>query len=159
MSQFLGEFYVKIDAKGRVRLPGKIIQQLGADAGQGFVINRGIEKCLNLYPKSVWDQLSAKVKQLNQYVKKNRDFIRYFYRGASEVNIDASDRILISKQLTEYIGASKEIVLFAVNDHIEIWSVEKYHETMDTEPEDFSALAEDVMGDQPPRVGSAKTDD
>ena len=83
---------------------------------------------------------------MNGYVRKNREFIRYFYRGASEVALDSSDRVLITKRLLEYAGIDKEAVLFAVNDHIEIWSKETYYAQMDTEPEDFSDLAEEVMG-------------
>ncbi|MEO1517787.1 MAG: division/cell wall cluster transcriptional repressor MraZ [Bacteroidota bacterium] len=150
MPQLLGEYECKIDSKGRMRMPSQLIRQLGSEGTQTFVVNRGIEKCLNLYPKTVWDQLSAKVNSLNTYVKKNREFIRYFYRGASELSLDGSDRLLISKRLLEYAGVGKDVVLFAVNDHIEIWASDQYDSQMETEPEDFSGLAEEVMGGQDP---------
>ena len=146
MPQLLGEYECKIDAKGRMRMPSPLIRQLGSEGAHTFVINRGIEKCLTLYPKSIWDKIIQKVNQLNTYVKKNRDFIRYFYRGATEVALDSSDRVLLSKRLMEYADIEKEVILFAVNDRIEIWSKSKFDGMMDEEPADFSDLAEDVMG-------------
>ena len=147
MPQLLGEFECKIDAKGRMRLPSSLIKQLGAEGTPSFVINRGVEKCLMMYPKNVWDVLSAKVKKLNQYVKKNREFVRYFYKGATELSPDSSDRVLLSKRLLEYAGIDKEAILFAIDDRIEVWAKEKYDNLMEAEPENFSDLAEEVMGD------------
>ena len=147
MPQLLGEFECKIDAKGRMRLPTSLIKQLGVESTHEFVINRGVEKCLMMYPKNVWAVLSAKVKRLNQYVKKNREFVRYFYKGASELVPDSSDRVLLSKRLLEYAGIEKEAILFAIDDRIEVWAKEKYDNLMDAEPENFSDLAEEVMGD------------
>ncbi len=147
MPQLLGEFECKIDAKGRMRLPTSLIKQLGTESTHKFVINRGVEKCLMMYPKNVWDVLSAKVKRLNQYVKKNREFVRYFYKGATELVPDSSDRVLLTKRLLEYAGIEKDAILFAIDDRIEVWAKEKYDNLMDAEPENFSDLAEEVMGD------------
>lgn len=146
MPELLGEYECKIDAKGRMRIPSPLIRQLGSEGTHTFVINRGIEKCLTLYPKSVWDKIRQKVSRLNTYIKKNRDFIRYFYRGASEVALDSSDRILLSKRLTEYAGIGSVAILFAVNDRIEIWAKDDFDNVWNEEPEDFSNLAEEVMG-------------
>jgi MraZ protein len=145
MLELLGEFECKIDAKGRMRLPSSLLKQLG-DGQHAFVVNRGVERCLTLYPKSVWDVLSARVKKLNPYVAKNRKFIRYFYRGATELSPDSSDRVLLTKNLLEYAGIEKDAILFAINDRVEIWSKASYHGAIDEEPEDFSELAESVMG-------------
>jgi transcriptional regulator MraZ len=147
MPQLLGEFECKIDVKGRMRLPTSLIKQLGTEGTHKFVINRGVEKCLMMYPKNVWDVLSAKVKKLNQYVKKNREFVRYFYKGATELATDGSDRVLLPKRLLEYAGIGKEAILFAIDDRVEVWAKEIYDNMMETEPENFSDLAEEVMGD------------
>ena len=152
MLQLLGEFECKIDNKGRMRLPSSLIRQLGTEGTHTFVINRGLEKHLVIYPKKVWDVLVQKVNALNPYVKKNREFIRYFFRGATEVTIDGTDRILLTKRLLEYAGIEKNAILFAVNNKIEIWAKDKYDNNMDQEPENFSDLAEDVMGGSPPDI-------
>lgn len=158
MQQLLGEYDCKIDAKGRMRMPASLLKQLESEDTNLFVINRGVEHCLTLYPKNVWEVISAKVNKLNQYIKKNRDFVRYFYRGATEVTPDSADRILLTKRLQEYAGIEKEVILLAINDRIEIWSKDGYEKMLAEEPDDFSDLAEDVWGNEGP-TGTPDTDD
>ena len=146
MTNFIGEFDCKLDAKGRLMLPSGLRKQLSPEANESFVINRGFEQCLVLYPKNDWDRISAEVNQLNQYVKKNRDFIRYFYRGATELGIDGTGRILLPKRLQEYGAIDREVVLFAYSDRIEVWNKKTYEGLLTDEPEDFAKLAEEVMG-------------
>ncbi|MBX2877996.1 MAG: division/cell wall cluster transcriptional repressor MraZ [Saprospiraceae bacterium] len=146
MKQLLGEYECKIDAKGRMRMPSGLINQLGEGEKHRFVINRGFEKCLMLYPEAVWQQISEEVNALNLYNKKNRDFVRYFYRGAQELLIDSADRILIPKRLLEYSGIEKDLILSAYNGRIEIWAKDEYDTMLDQEPTDFSDLADDVLG-------------
>ena len=146
IKQLLGEYECKIDAKGRMRMPSGLISQLGEGEKRSFVINRGFEKCLMLYPEAVWQQISAEVNALNLYNKKNRDFVRYFYRGAQELLQDSADRILIPKRLLEYAGIEKDLILSAYNGRIEIWAKDEYDTMLDQEPTDFSDLADDVLG-------------
>ena len=146
MIQFLGEYSCKIDAKGRLRLPSPLLKQLGDLAKDGFVLNRGFEKCLVLYPRQAWDSISKDIQKLNQYVKKNRDFVRYFFRGASELELDSNSRLLFPKTLLDYAQVDKELVLFAYFDKIEVWSKESYEGLLNDEPTDFDDLAEEVMG-------------
>ena len=146
MIQFLGEYNCKIDAKGRLRLPAQLLKQLGAEAAEGFVLNRVFEQCLVLYPRQAWDLISSDIQKLNQYVKKNRDFVRYFFRGATELDLDSNSRLLFPRTLLDYASVNKELVLFAYFDKIEIWSKESYEALMNDEPTDFDSLAEEVMG-------------
>lgn len=143
--QLIGEFECSIDTKGRIKLPSALIKQLG-DASLHFTINRGFEKCLILYPKLVWDEIIKEVNLLNLYNKKNRDFVRYFYRGATELEADNAERILLNKSLMDYAGIEKDVVLFAYKDRIEIWAQQEYDSVLTEEPEDFSDLAEEVLG-------------
>lgn len=144
--QLLGEYECKIDAKGRMRLPSGLINQLGERENHNFVVNRGFEKHLMLYPEEVWEKITEEINQLNPYNKKNRAFQRYFYRGANMITMDSADRILVSKRLLEYADIDKDVVLSAYNDRIEIWAKEEYERVLNEEPEDFSDLAEDVLG-------------
>lgn len=146
MPQLLGEYECKLDAKGRMRMPAQLIKQLEEEGEIVFVINRGYEKNLMLYPKKVWDRISKEINGLNTYNKKNLQFIRYFYRGAQEVALDGADRLLISRKLLDYGGIDKDVVIFAYNDRMELWSKEEYDKILDEEPEDFLSLAEEVMG-------------
>ena len=146
MTQFLGEYECKLDAKGRMLLPMGLRKQVHPDALEKFVLNRGFESCLAMYPMNEWQAISAEINQLNQFVKKNREFARYFYRGATEMELDATGRLLLPKRLLEYAGVDKDVILSAWSNKIEIWSPEKFEELLKDEPHDFAALAEEVMG-------------
>jgi MraZ protein len=141
MANFIGEFDCKLDAKGRLMLPSGLRKQLDPAAQERFVLNRGFEKCLVLYPKNEWEGISSEVNKLNQYVKKNREFIRYFYRGASELELDNTGRLLLPKRLLDYAGAEKEVVLFAYSNRIEVWDKKTYEGLLTDEPDDFADLA------------------
>lgn len=154
MANFIGEFDCKLDAKGRLMLPSGLRKQLDPAAQERFVLNRGFEKCLVLYPKNEWEGISAEVNKLNQYVKKNREFIRYFYRGASELELDTTGRILLPKRLLDYAGAEKEVVLFAYSNRIEVWDKNTYENLLTDEPDDFADLAEEVMGGNQNNAGN-----
>jgi MraZ protein len=150
MNQLLGEYPCKIDPKGRLRLPSGLLEQLPQEEQDHFVINRGLEKCLMLYPKKVWDEKSAQVNQLNDFDLQARLFKRAFYRGATPLKRDGADRLNIPNQLLEWAGvADGEVVLAAVNDKIEIWSASEYEAQLGGEL-DMAQLAQRVMGDNKP---------
>lgn len=146
MQRLTGEYDVKLDSKGRFRLPSQLIRQLGGGDNHVFVVNRGFEKHLTMYPKAVWDELTAKLDKLSLFKANQRKFVRYFYRGASEMSLDSSDRILLPKGLQEYAGIDRELVLFAYKDRIELWAKAEYGDMIGDEPDDFSEFAEDVTG-------------
>ena len=81
MIVFLGEYEVTFDAKGRFLLPVGIKKQLPEEADDRFVIARGFEKCLTLYPKKNWDPIMAELIKVNDYKAENREFLRYFTMG------------------------------------------------------------------------------
>lgn len=146
MSYLLGEYECKLDTKARFVLPAGIKKQLGRDDQERFVVNRGFENNLTLYPESEWKKIAHEINSLNLYNKKNREFVRYFFRGATELSVDSANRLLLPKSLIDYASIEKEIVLFAYGQRIEIWAKNVYDEMMGSEPDDFSSLAEEVMG-------------
>lgn len=146
MSHFLGEFDCKLDAKGRMMIPSSLKKQLPEAEREGLVINRGFEKHLVIYTKKEWDSITEELSKLNAYEKKSRDFIRYFTRGATELSLDAANRILLPKALMEYAGITGEVVLSCVLNKIEVWAKDAYDNQLDSEPENFANLAEEVMG-------------
>ncbi len=149
MFRITGEFQGTIDEKGRIKLPAGIVKQL-TDQGIAlhFVVNRGFEKCLMIYPKIVWDLKATEVDKLNVYDPLQRQFARYFYRGATSVTADTAERILIPKNLIEHASIQKEIVLFAYQNQVELWDEKLYHEELAKEPAQFSDLAAKVFGGQ-----------
>lgn len=127
-------------------MPTGLRKQLSPEAKEKFVLNRGFENCLALYPLDEWQKISAEINQLNMYVKKNREFARYFYRGATEMELDATGRLLLPKRMLEYAAIDKELILSAWSNKIEVWAKDKFESLLNDEPEDFAKLAEDVMG-------------
>ncbi len=149
--QLIGEYPVALDDKGRMRLPTALLRQLGENldgeaASYEFVVNRGFEKCLTLYPKPVWDAIAAKLSRLNRFNDRNRAFLRSFYLGAYPIATDSADRILLQKPLMDYADLSKAAVLVAMDDRIEIWSPEAHAQVAAMDSNLFADLANDVMG-------------
>lgn len=148
MPHFLGEFECKLDAKGRMMIPANLRKQLPEAEREGLVINRGFEKHLVVYPRKEWDLILDDLSKLNQYEKKNRDFVRYFTRGATEIVPDAAGRVLFPKALLEYAGIGTDVVLTGNLNKIEVWAQSAYDQQLDNEPENFAKLAEEVMGNK-----------
>lgn len=143
-----GEYECKIDAKGRLRLPTSLIRQLPHNGILEFAINRGFEKHLMMYPKDVWGRKTNKINQLNIYNTKERQAIRYFYRGASMIHVDSSDRILVPSALVSYAGLEKEVVLFAYHEQIELWDKKAYDEMLSRQPDSFDEIADSIFGNK-----------
>ncbi|CAM4397125.1 MraZ protein [Pedobacter westerhofensis] len=148
MVQLLGEFDCKLDAKGRMMVPSGLKKQLPNVDQEGLVVNRGFEKHLVIYPKKVWEDIVEELSKLNQFEKKTREFIRFFTRGATELTMDSAGRVNLPKSLLEYAGIDAEVVLACQFNKIELWSKSAYDNFMDSEPEDFANLAEEVMGNK-----------
>ncbi len=146
MIGFIGEFEATLDTKGRFLLPAGLKKQLPDKEGVSFVINRGFEKCLSLYPIKNWEPLFADISKLNDFDPKVREFRRYFLNGATIVEPDSAGRLLVPPNLKEHAGVEKDIVLVSAVNKIEIWDSKKYRQLFESfSPEAFSSLAKDVM--------------
>ncbi len=148
MLNLLGEYEATIDSKGRFLVPGSLKKQL-PDGESRLVISRGFEKCLTLYPMASWEPLVARIRQLNDFDPKVREFKRLFLGGATEVELDSAGRLLLPPQLKEFAGLTKDITLAADLDKINIWDSSKYKQFFeDFSPDTFSNLAAEVMVDK-----------
>ena len=115
---------------------------------EGFVIKRAVfQPCLELYPMQEWNLMMEKINKLNKFKKKNNDFIRRFTAGVKIVEFDATGRILIPKNLCEFAGIKKQVVMTASVNIIEIWDKDRYEKAIDDATVDFAKLAEEVMSD------------
>jgi MraZ protein len=147
MAGLVGEFECKLDAKGRFLFPAGLRKQLDATALEVFMVNKGFENCLTLYPMNEWEKVSARLSKLNLFKPKNRMFYRLFHQGAKQLTLDKAGRILIPAALMERIGLKKDVMLTAYNDRIELWDRAEYFALMDENMTDFSDLANEVMGE------------
>jgi MraZ protein len=148
MSYLTGEFECKLDNKGRMMIPAGLKKKLPEADGEGLVINRGFKKYLVIYTKQEWDKKLDELNKLNQYENKNIEFIRYFTRGATELTLDAAGRVNLPQLLLDYAGIKNEVVLTCQLTKIEVWDKAAHRAMIESEPENFAELAEEVMGDK-----------
>jgi MraZ protein len=133
----IGEYQHAVDVKNRMIVPSKLRE----DLGNKFVITKGLDGCLYIYPLSEWKKLEEKLKTLPLTNKDARAFVRFFFAGACEVEMDKQGRGLIPQNLKEYAGIEKEIVSIGVLTRVEIWSKEKWIEYNDSNV-DYESIAE-----------------
>jgi len=148
----IGEFEVSLDSKGRFRIPGALLKDLGGSDGLEFVINQGYYNNLVLYPKMVWDKVVKDLDgQLNEFNPDHRRFRMLFQRGANKVSPDSADRVLLPKRLQSYAEGEKQLILHAQTDRIDIWTEANYDALLEGTPDSPVAnLAAKIFGGSEP---------
>lgn len=146
--QLMGEYECRLDPKNRLRLPSELLRMIGEREGLSFVINRGFERCLTLYPHTVWEQISKEVNELSQFDPDSREMSRLFLRGATPLEMDSADRILLPKRLQEWAGIEKDVVLVGIINRVEIWGKDQYDDYLNASTNNLSDLAKKVMGNR-----------
>ncbi len=147
MTSFIGEYTCKLDAKGRVLFPSGFKKQLGGGSAEKFVIRKSdFEPCLELFPEEEWGRTVQMIREkTNPFNKNHARLLRAIFRGAAELEMDTSNRILIPKRLLDVISAGKDLVLLGKDDRIEVWNVDDYSKTALSDA-DFEKMVEDVLG-------------
>jgi len=137
---FMGQYQHSLDPKGRVIIPSKFREQLG----ESFVLTKGLDHCLFVYPKDEWNVLEQKLKSLPFTQKDARAFIRFFFSGAVETEIDKQGRILIPPQLREHAHIEKDLMIIGVSNRVEIWSLEEWESYSQEASETYEEIAEKI---------------
>lgn len=137
---FMGEYHQKIDDKGRLTIPSKLRYELG----ESFIVTRGLDNCLFIYPKEEWNQVISKYKELPN-TKDARNFMRFFLSGATEVNFDKQGRINIPIPLIKYSDLLKDCIVIGVNERLEIWSKENWDSFIENNEENLSDIADKLF--------------
>ncbi len=119
---FYGEYQHSVDAKGRVIVPSKFRDGLG----EKFIVTKGLDNCLFAYSSEEWGNLETKLKSLPFTDKDVRAFVRFFFAGATECEVDKQGRILLPQNLREYAGLEKDIYVIGVSTRVEIWDKTKW---------------------------------
>lgn len=136
----MGEYHHTIDEKGRITIPSKVRYELG----ESFVVTRGLDHCLYVYPKQEWENIIAKYRKLPN-TKDARNFMRFFLSGATTCEFDKQGRINIQSSLIHYAELKKECIIVGVSDHLEIWSQELWQQLLDENEENFSSMADSLF--------------
>jgi MraZ protein len=137
----MGEFHHNIDEKGRLIIPSKFRYELG----DKFIVTKGLDGCLFVYPRKEWDDIVSKLRVLPFTKKDARVFMRFFLSGATECEFDKQGRINITSPLAEYADLTKECVIIGVNDRLEIWSKNRFEEFFTDNEESLSDIAENLF--------------
>ena len=138
---FMGEYHHNIDDKNRLIIPSKFREELGND----FVITRGIEKCLFVYPRKDWQKIVEKLESLPFTKKDARNFTRFFLSGAVDAEIDKQGRSSISQALVDYANISKECVIIGVGNRLEVWSKQEWDDFFNSAKDNMSDIAENLF--------------
>lgn len=141
MTMFMGEYQHQLDTKGRMIVPAKFRDELT----EHFVITRGLDKCLFGYPLDEWKRIEEKLKTLPITKRDARKFMRLFFSGAVEVELDKQGRINIPKNLMEYAGLSKECTVIGVSTRIEIWDRSSWDNFYEDTEEHYEEIAEELI--------------
>jgi len=141
IQMFMGEYHHSIDEKSRLIMPSKFRY----DLGESFVITRGIDSCLFVYPKETWTNLTSKLNELSFTKKDVRSFQRFFLSAATICEFDKQGRISITSPLADYADLTKECVVIGVNDRIEIWSKENFDKFLNDNINNVSEIAEHLF--------------
>ena len=138
MSMFMGEFNHTIDAKGRLIIPSRFREELG----QEFVMTKGLDGCLFVFPMNEWELFEQKLRTLPLTQKSARKFTRFFVAGATECELDKQGRILLPQTLREFAQLEKDVVLSGNLNRVEIWS--KANWTDNNAYDDMDDIAEQM---------------
>lgn len=137
---FMGEYHQKIDDKGRIIVPSK----LRYDLGETFIVTRGLDNCLFIYPKEEWNNIVSKYKELPN-TKDARNFMRFFLSGANTCEFDKQGRINISAPLIKYASLDKDCIIIGVNERLEIWSKDLWGKFIEENEENLSDIADNLF--------------
>jgi MraZ protein len=138
---FMGEYQHSIDEKGRIIIPAKFRDALGSH----FVVTRGLDQCLFVYPTEEWSVMEQKLKALPLMKSDARAFTRFFFSGATECELDKQGRVNIPNTLVEHAKLAKDCVVIGVSNRVEIWSKEMWAGYSEQSEQSFNEIAEKLV--------------
>lgn len=114
---FMGTYQNNVDPKGRVSIPVKFREALG----ERFYITKGFDDCIDVHTATSWEKMTRLLQKLSATKRDMREYVRFVFGNATEVELDKQGRILLPAPLRDSVGISKEVVVLGVGTKIEIW--------------------------------------
>ncbi|MDP6861363.1 MAG: division/cell wall cluster transcriptional repressor MraZ [Candidatus Marinimicrobia bacterium] len=149
LNTFTGEFSYTVDAKGRVNIPSKFRKVLSVDNEDTFVITRGMDPCVWVYPIVVWQNIENDLKSLSSLSAINRTFVRNTVRYATPLTYDGQGRIQLTNNLINYAELGKKTLIIGMVNKIEIWNPDRLKEidkkNMKIDSTAYDDLAEKII--------------
>lgn len=145
MSSFKGSYGYSVDSKGRINIPVRLRKYVSPEANDTFVITRGYEQCLFVYPLDEWNKLEESIRALSPSDPKHRFFTRTLLQRAVESQLDGQSRITIPKELLQFAGIVNEVLIVGVLERIEVWNPKSYDEYLKAQAESYESVAQTVL--------------
>ena len=145
MSSFKGSYEYSVDNKGRINIPARLRKYVSPEANDTFVITRGYEQCLFVYPLDEWNKLEESIRQLSTTNPKHRFFMRTLLENATESQLDGQSRITIPKELLQFAGIENEVLIIGVLERIEVWNPGTYREYEKAQTDSYENVAQTVL--------------
>jgi MraZ protein len=145
MSSFKGSYLYSVDSKGRINIPAKLRKFLSPDANDVFVVTRGYEQCLFVYPQDEWNKLEETIRQLSPTNPKHRFFTRTLLERATETQLDGQSRIIIPRDLLQFASIENDVIILGVLERIELWNPKVYDTYVKSQAESYENVAQTVL--------------
>ncbi|MFN0157768.1 MAG: division/cell wall cluster transcriptional repressor MraZ [Bacteroidota bacterium] len=145
MSSFKGSYSYSVDNKGRINIPVKLRKNVSLEANDTFVLTRGFEQCLFIYPLDEWNALEAAVRKLSPSDPQHRYFTRTLLQWAIDSQLDGQSRITIPKELLQFAAIENEVLILGVLERIEVWNPGMYKEYLKKQSESYEEIAHRVF--------------
>jgi len=145
MSSFKGSYSYSVDAKGRINIPSKLRRYISPDANETFVITRGYEQCLFIYPLDEWMNLEQSIRHLSPSNSQHRFFTRTLLQYAIDCQLDAQSRISVPKELLQFGGIEDQVLILGVLERIELWNPRTHENYLRSQTESYEDVAQKVF--------------
>ena len=145
MAAFRGSYKHSIDHKGRVSIPARFRRLLSGEAGETFVILRGLDACVSLFPADEFKRLEDRLRSRSFSDETNRRYQRLLLLDSRDETLDAQGRVAIPPSLIAHAGLKKEVLVNGVLDHIEIWSPEVFEKYMAASDRTYEDMAGELL--------------
>lgn len=145
MSSFKGSYAYSVDIKGRINIPARLRKYVSPEANDTFIVTRGYERCLFVYPLDEWNKLEQSIRELSATNPKHRFFTRTLLEKATESQLDGQSRITIPKELLQFASIENEVLILGVLERIEVWNPRVYQDYLKTQAESYENVAQTVL--------------
>ena len=145
MSSFKGSYNYSVDSKGRINIPSRLRKYLSPEANDTFVVTRGFEKCLFLYPVDEWNTLESTIRRLSPSNAQHRFITRTLLQHATETQLDGQSRIVIPRELLQFAGIEDQVLILGVLERIEIWNPKDHEEYVASQKASYESVAQSVL--------------
>ncbi len=145
MAMFRGSYRHSIDHKGRLSIPARFRRLLSSDAGDTFIILRGLEACVSLYPIDEWRRMEERLRSRSFHDPIHRRFLRIMALDLNEETLDAQGRLAIPPRLLGHAQLKREAMVNGVMDHIEIWDPDLFDQYVQSSERSYEDMAGELL--------------